>query len=375
MLPSFRLPMPAARFLSEYWQKKPLLMRQVANGLNHPDANTLAGLALEDEVESRLITGHGNGPWNLQHGPFQEQDFDLLPRENWTLLVQSVDCFLTEVSLLLDHFDFLPAWRLEDVMISYAAKGGSVGPHYDRYDVFLIQAQGQRRWKLGGVCDARTPLLPHDQLKLLEHMDVEEEHLLSPGDVLYLPPGVAHWGVAEDSQCITWSVGFRAPSPVDLLARLADQAAEEADDTLFTDPDRSLPEAREALSESDQRALLAQAIEALTPGIRRRALAALLSEARAPAGLEYEIDAERIADNAPDAALLRHGAARLILDDRGDAWLNGDHWPLSDDARPLASLLAQKRLYTEAELQDIMTDDGQDLLDEWIDAGYFAYLE
>lgn len=375
MLPTFRLPLPAERFLSEYWQKKPLLMRQVASGLAHPDANTLAGLALEDEVESRLISGHDRGPWNLQHGPFQERDFDLMPKENWTLLVQSVDCFLTEVSLLLDHFDFLPAWRLEDIMISYAAKGGSVGPHYDRYDVFLIQAQGKRRWKLGGQCDAHTPLQPNDQLKLLEHMDVVDEQVLAPGDVLYLPPGVAHWGIAEDSDCITWSVGFRAPSPVDVLARLADQAAEEADDTLFTDPDRELPEARERFEHDDQQSLADQAIAALTTGIRRRALATLLSEPRAPAGLDFEVDRQRLADNLPDALLVRHGATRLIIDDLGDAWLNGDHWPLGADAQPLASLLARQRHYTEAELQNVMTDEGQDLIDEWIDAGYFAYLE
>ena len=375
MLPTFRLPLTAERFLSEYWQKKPLLMRQVARGLAHPDANTLAGLALEDEVESRLISGHDQGPWNLQHGPFQERDFDLMPKENWTLLVQSVDCFLTEVSLLLDHFDFLPAWRLEDIMISYAAKGGSVGPHYDRYDVFLIQAQGKRRWKLGGHCDRHTPLLPNDQLKLLEHMDVEDEHVLSPGDVLYLPPGVAHWGIAEDSDCITWSVGFRAPSPVDVLARLADQAAEEADDTLFTDPGRQVPAERERFDREDQQALTDQAIAALTPGIRRRALAALLSEPRAAAGLDFEVDQQRLADNLPDALLVRHGATRLIIDDQGDAWLNGDHWPLTADARPLAALLARQRHYTDAELQDVMTDEGQDLIDEWIDAGYFAYLD
>src|SRR5690606_23850667 len=140
MLPTFRLPLPAERFLSEYWQKKPLLMRQVASGLAHPDANTLAGLALEDEVESRLISGHDRGLCSLQDCPFEQRDFGLVPREHRRLLVQSVDCFLTEVALLLDYFDFLPAWRLEDIMISYAAKDGSIGPHYDRYVVFLNQA-------------------------------------------------------------------------------------------------------------------------------------------------------------------------------------------------------------------------------------------
>ena len=375
MLPDFRLPLPADRFLRDYWQKQPLLMRQVATGLSHPDPETLAGLALEPEVESRLITGHGHGPWNLQHGPFSERDFQVLPRENWTLLVQSVDCFMTDVSLLLDRFDFLPGWRLEDIMISYASRGGSVGPHFDRYDVFLIQARGCRRWKLGGLCNSHTPLLQHDQLKLLESMDVEEEYVLQPGDALYLPPGVAHWGLAEDNDCVTWSVGFRAPSPIDVLARLADAAAEAGGDALYRDPERTPPSRREILARTDLDDLTLQAMDALQPAVRRHAIAALLSESRCPNGLDFDIDYEHIGAADPDIRLLRHGAARLIIDDLGDAWLNGDHWPLSEQSRPLAALLARQRRYTDNELQHVMSEDGQDLLDEWIDAGYFSYIE
>ncbi|MDF1780352.1 MAG: cupin domain-containing protein [Alcanivoracaceae bacterium] len=375
MRPQFTLPISGEQFLAEYWQKKPLVMRNVASGLSHPDADTLAGLALEDEVESRLITGHGNGPWNLQNGPFQDNDFNVLPRENWTLLVQSVDCFLTEVSLLLDRFDFLPSWRLEDIMISYAAKGGSVGPHFDRYDVFLIQASGKRRWKIGGPCDERTALLQHDQLKLLEKMDVREEYVLEAGDALYLPPGIAHWGTAEDSDCITWSVGFRAPSPIEVLGRLADQAAEMGGETLFRDTEREVPARREVLESADIARLTQQAIEALSPSIKRQALAALLSESRCPNGLDFEVDCQQVCAADETAMLVRHGAARLILDAENNAWINGDNWALSEDALPLARLLAKQRLYSDEELQALMTDDGQDLIDEWIDAGYFTWLE
>lgn len=375
MLPSFRLPLSAADFLARHWQKKPLLMRQAAAGLGHPDPELLAGLALEEAVESRLITGSGQGPWNLQHGPFTEQDFQVLPRENWTLLVQSVDHFLTEVSLLLDHFDFLPAWRLEDIMISYAARGGSVGPHFDRYDVFLIQARGRRRWQIGPRCDESTELLPHDQLRLLAQMPVVEEHVLEPGDVLYLPPGVGHWGIAEDSDCITWSVGFRAPRPTDLLDRLADALQEAGRDDLYTDPDRSPPADPSRLTGADLDDLVRQATGALTPGLKREAVACLLSEPRQPAGLDFEIDSEHIAAAAPDTRLVRHGAARLLLDDTGDAWLNGDRWRLSDETRPLVRLLATRRRYTDEDLEPLMTDEGQDLLDEWADAGYFQWLD
>lgn len=375
MLPSFHLPLPAADFLSRYWQKRPLLMRGAAAGLDHPDPSMLAGLSLEEQVESRLITGSGQGPWNLQHGPFTEQDFQVLPRENWTLLVQSVDHFLTEVSLLLDHFDFLPGWRLEDIMISYAARGGSVGPHFDRYDVFLIQARGRRRWQIGGQCGPDTPLQPHDQLRLLAAMPVEEEYVLEPGDVLYLPPGVGHWGIAEDSECVTWSVGFRAPAPTDVLDRLADTLQEHAAGLdLYTDPRRQPPADVSLLSSADLDDLVRQTLETLTPNLRRQALAALLSEPRQPAGLDFEIDCEHIAAAAPQAVLVRHGAARLLLDDTGDVWLNGDRWRLSDESRPLARLLAARRLYTDDDLEPLMTEEGQDLLDEWTDAGYFQWL-
>mgnify|MGYP005838386917 CR=1 FL=1 len=374
-LPQFILPLPAAQFLAEYWQKKALLMPAAASGLAHPDANTLAGLALEEDVESRLISGHGQGPWNVQHGSFTEQDFAALPKQNWTLLVQSVDHFLSEVSLLLDSFQFLPGWRLEDIMISYAARGGSVGPHYDRYDVFLIQARGQRRWQLGPHCDQHSPLLPHDQLRLLADMPVEQELLASPGDVLYLPPGVGHWGIAEDDDCLTWSVGFRAPSPADLLARLADQAIEQAgDQQRYHDPQRLPCKAPEHLTDDQVAALTDQALALVDRSAARSAMAALLSEPRQSAGLDFDIDCGHIAAAATDAALVRHGATRLLLDDVGLAWLNGAPCPLTEAQRPLVALLARQRRYSANQLAPLLTDEGRSLLEEWTDAGFFAVV-
>jgi 50S ribosomal protein L16 3-hydroxylase len=374
-LPAFTLPLSAAEFLQQYWQKKPLLMRAAATGLDHPDPDTLAGLALEDCVESRLISGAGDGPWNVQNGPFTEQDFSALPKQNWTLLVQSVDHFMTEVSLLLDSFAFLPGWRTEDIMLSYAVKGGSVGPHYDRYDVFLIQARGTRRWQLGGHCDDDTPRLPHEQLRLLANMDVEQEFVVEPGDVLYLPPGVSHWGVAEDDDCVTWSVGFRAPAPADLLARLADDAIEQADQTLFTDAGR-LPCSEPAiLSEDDMDSLRQQALTLITAAVTREALSSLLSEPLQPAGLDFDVDCGHIAAASPDTVMVRHGAARLLIDSAGSAWLNGECRTLSAAERPLATLLARQRQYTEKELQPHLNDESEQLLEEWIDAGFFTVIE
>lgn len=374
-LPSFTLPLSAAEFLRDYWQKKPMLMPAAARGLAHPDPDTLAGLALEDCVESRLISGAGQGPWTLREGPFSEDDFNALPERDWTLLVQSVDHFMTEVSLLLDSFAFLPGWRLEDIMLSYAVRGGSVGPHYDRYDVFLIQARGQRRWKIGPHCNEHTPLQPHDSLRLLADMPVQEEFLVGPGDVLYLPPGVAHWGVSEDDECVTWSVGFRAPAPADLLARLADTAIDRADQTLYSDPGRTPASAPEHLNTEDLADLRRQALALIDEDISREALAALLSEPRQPAGLDFDVDCGHIAAASPDTVLVRHGATRLLIDSDGHAWINGEQRQLNDDERPLATLLARQRRYTEMELQPLLNDQSEQLMEEWIDAGFFTVIE
>jgi 50S ribosomal protein L16 3-hydroxylase len=374
MLPEFKLPMAAGDFLARHWQKTPLFMPGAARGLEHPSAELLAALALEDVVESRIISGHGDGPWNAQNGPFSEADFNTLPARYWTLLVQSVDHYLTEVSLLLDSFDFLPGWRLEDIMISYAAEGGSVGPHFDRYDVFLLQAHGTREWHIGPTCDATTPLLDHAQLKLIDGMPVEQTFVASPGDVLYLPPGVGHWGTARDSDCVTWSVGFRAPALVDVLDRLADEAARGGADSLFTDPARTRPEDNTRLGANDQQMLVDQALTLLDSNVRRNALSALLSESRQPDGLDFAIDCGHIAASSPSATLVRHGAARLLVDDAGGVWLNGEYQALSGSALALAQRLAARRLYSDDDLGTL--DAAQEaLLDEWIDAGLLAWLE
>lgn len=215
----------AEQFLREYWQKKPLLIRQAIPGFVSPiDGNELAGLSLESEVESRIVLEHGNEPWELRHGPFTEQSFAELPDSHWTLLVQATDQFVPEVEQFLREFDFLPRWRFDDVMISYAAANGGVGPHYDNYDVFLLQAEGRREWKTGQLCDADSKLVEHPDLRILAEFDTEHTWVLEPGDMLYLPPRVAHWGTALDN-CMTWSFGYQAPSTSDALLSFTDYAA------------------------------------------------------------------------------------------------------------------------------------------------------
>jgi len=212
----------ARQFMRDYWQKKPLLVRQAFTDFESPiDADELAGLALEEEVESRLVIEHGETPWELRRGPFTEETFGTLPERDWTLLVQSVDQFVPEVAELLEHFRFLPSWRIDDVMISFAAPGGSVGPHFDNYDVFLLQGHGKRNWKVGQMCNSDSALLEHADLRILADFEQSDEWVLEPGDMLYLPPRLAHYGVAEDN-CLTYSVGFRAPSAAEVLTHFTD---------------------------------------------------------------------------------------------------------------------------------------------------------
>lgn len=220
----------AAHFLSHYWQKKPLL---IPNGVVTEDLtvrpDVLAGLALEDGIESRIVSSQ-DGIWQQSRGPFEATNFQV--PGPWTLLVQGVDRLLPEVAALRAYVGFLPQWRFDDIMISFATDGGSVGPHYDRYDVFLVQGEGKRRWRLGALCDSTTPTITQGELQLLAEFPAQEEYLLTPGDVLYVPPQLAHWGIAE-GESMTYSIGFRAPRIADLVARLADQTLDAVDSNLL----------------------------------------------------------------------------------------------------------------------------------------------
>ncbi|CAA9512052.1 MAG: FIG002776: hypothetical protein [uncultured Sphingomonadaceae bacterium] len=225
-------------FLRDYWQKKPLLIRNPWALWNNPlEPDELAGLACEDEVESRLIT-QTRDALKLEHGPLPESRFGELGENAWTLLVQAVDHHVPAVAALLQPFRFVPNWRVDDVMVSYATDRGGVGPHFDRYDVFLLQGLGKRRWRIGARCDETTELRPHADLRLLTHFEATEEWVLEPGDILYVPPRVAHDGVAVGDDCMTYSIGFRAPSRRELIEEWsAHLLAGMADDELYEDSD------------------------------------------------------------------------------------------------------------------------------------------
>lgn len=231
-----------AEFMAEYWQKKPLLIRGAMPGFSGLlDPSELAGLACDADVPARLIQfdperqQEGEG-WQVTQGPFDDDDFSALPAQYWTLLVQGVNHVLPEAQALLNQFKFVPNARLDDVMVSYAPTGGGVGAHIDSYDVFLLQGAGKRRWRISQQTDLR--LIPNAPLRILSHFECEQEWVLEPGDMLYLPPNVAHWGIAEDDDCMTYSIGFRAPAARELAIEFLESCRQEGmADELYRDPD------------------------------------------------------------------------------------------------------------------------------------------
>lgn len=238
-----RLPLgdiPLEVFLKEYWQKKPLFIPKALPDVVSPlSADELAGLACEEAVESRLVIREGtNDRWELSHGPFDEARFRTLPETHWTLLVQAVDHWVPEGAAFLEPFSFIPNWRIDDLMMSYSSQHGGVGPHYDNYDVFLVQVKGVRRWEIGGECDESTPRRSDTPVTILTDWVPQESYTLEPGDLLYVPPRFGHNGIALDSECLTCSVGFRAPSHREILREFSGAMSERVSEEIrFADPD------------------------------------------------------------------------------------------------------------------------------------------
>ncbi len=371
-------------FLAEYWQRKPLLIRQALPGFTSPlQADELAGLALEEDIESRLIIESKASPyWSLQCGPFDDDSFQSLPPSHWTLLVQAVDQWVPEVHDLLSHFDFLPQWRVDDIMLSYAADQGSVGPHYDQYDVFLLQGEGQRRWRLGQHCDINTPMLKGPELRIVDNFEQSEEWLLEPGDMLYLPPGLAHWGIAE-GECMTYSIGFRAPSATELLSDLATELLSQnnaANELVYRDPSLTKAMAKGAIDEGfidEVRNLLLRQLdnkEQLAQWFAR-----FMTTRKYPdLELEKEFDDEPGEDHPSfetldrDTVLCRHPTSRFaaLAGDPAHLAVDGELHPCT---QAFATTLADSRHFELAEL-GVLDSREQTLLDTLLGNGSLAPL-
>jgi 50S ribosomal protein L16 3-hydroxylase len=216
------------QFLDEYWQKKPLLIRQAWVDFESPiSPEDLAGLACEPDIESRLIEQHGQDrPWQVTNGPLSEADFARLPASKWTMLVQDVDKHFPDLHYILAPFSFIPDWRRDDLMISYAPVEGTVGAHTDGYDVFLLQAMGTRRWQISDTPLVDPPIIENLDVQILAEFTADHSWDLAPGDMLYLPPHYAHHGVAIND-CMTFSIGFRAPSQIDILDTMVNTMLEQ----------------------------------------------------------------------------------------------------------------------------------------------------
>ncbi|MGS0535815.1 JmjC domain-containing protein [Pseudoalteromonas sp. SaAl2] len=247
-------------FLSQYWQKKPLLIKQGFSEFEDPlDANELAGLAVEESIESRIITNHNN-EWLAHHGPFE--DFELLTEQNSTLLVQAVDHWHPDAAQLLEPFRFIPNWRIDDLMISFSTPGGGVGPHLDQYDVFIIQGEGKRHWRVGMPDSNLKQFAQNNSLLQVEQFPGVIDCILEPGDILYIPPGCPHEGYAVEN-ALNYSVGFRAPNQQDLLSSFADHIIDtEAGNTRYSDLQLELRASKGELiqAEADQVKKLIQSL-------------------------------------------------------------------------------------------------------------------
>jgi 50S ribosomal protein L16 3-hydroxylase len=349
-------------FLDNYWQKRPLLMRNAAP--DHDFAlspEELAGLACEEELESRMVLRHGAQDWELRHGPFDEQLFTSLPEKDWTLLVQDVDKYLPEVAKLLQAFHFIPSWRFDDVMISYAVPGGSVGPHTDTYDVFLIQARGQRRWQIGNRVE-NPALLPDLPIRVLADFEPEQEWVLEPGDMLYLPPGVAHWGIGEGGDCMTWSVGLRAPSVPEMLGSftqyLLDHAPEGAH---FTDPALS-PQESPARIRPEALAVTSELLDQwlLNPDLRQRWFGSFSTEVKEHLFIEpaeQTVEPARLPELFRQQNWQRHPFSRWAWSERTDAqglylFVCGEVFELPEGCRDKLRQLCDDRQLDQDLLQD-----------------------
>lgn len=359
-------------FLRDYWQKKPLIIRNALPGFINPlTADELAGLALEEGVESRMVfeTPKIAPHWQLKTGPFTEDDFTTLPKTHWTLLVQGVDRWVPGVNELLDHFDFIPQWRIDDVMISYAVKHGNVGPHYDNYDVFLYQAEGQRKWSLTTKnCNLENYLTQVD-LRIMAQFEVEEEYILEPGDMLYLPPHVGHHGVSLSDDCMTYSFGFRSYQGQEVWDSFGDFLSEKASATgLYKDPDWSDLAATSAIPEQayvQAKQLMQTMLNDELMLKRWFGCFATRIDQQAEQDLPEPLSDDEAGNRAAfirelrqSAGLLRDPTCRMAYQENDlQLFVNGCEWDITDVAPALVKHVANHRQLDSCDLLMFLNED------------------
>ena len=358
-----------SQFMKRHWQKKPLLVRNAIPGfvpcVGRADLVALAG---EEGVESRLIVDSPKG-WKMKHGPFPKRSLPPFSQKKWTFLVQGVDLHHDGVHALMQQFRFVPDARLDDVMISYATDGGGVGPHFDSYDVFLLQAHGQRRWRIGRNKD--LTLQSGVPLKILQNFEAEEEFLLNPGDMLYLPPKYAHDGVAK-GECMTWSMGFRAPQEGELarelLLGLADEAFDGVGDALYRDPKQAAVSSSAAIPQAlagFARQVVNKALQ--NPQLLDSLLGEYLTEPKAHVwfdGTQGELDVS--------AGVQLNRRTKMMYDSQ-HIFINGESFKVGGRDAIALRQLADDRVINGRKVKTLSADAKYALLD-WASAGWLQAL-
>jgi 50S ribosomal protein L16 3-hydroxylase len=363
---------PAA-FMRRHWQRRPMLVRRAWPGVQPPLARAaLFALAGDEGVESRLVERQGRGRparWSVRHGPLPRRALPPMSRPGWTLLVQGLDLHVDAAHAMLQRFAFVPQARLDDLMVSWASEGGGVGPHVDAYDVFLLQVQGRRRWRTAPVDRGGAAFRPGLPLRILQRFEPDEDHVLEPGDLLYLPPGWAHDGVAVGGDCMTCSIGFRTPSRTELAAELLQRIAEglpiDGDAARYRDPGQpaaaqpgAVPPALQAFARDS----VARALR--EPAAVAQALGEVLSEPKPRVVFEP-------GDALPPGAGVRLARASRMLHDERHVYLNGESFRAAGRDATLMRRLADRRRLSAVEVERLSAG-ARALLDEWVGAGWLV---
>jgi len=370
-----------SEFLSRYWQKKPVLLKGVLQPF--PDLITpeeLAGMSCDKDIESRLIIqAGGKNNWHLQRGPFSSATFKKLPKKKWTILVNGVDRFVPAVHAFLDNFSFVPFWRMDDVMISYAVDGGNVGAHVDNFDVFLVQASGRREWMIEDRPNLEDDFIPNLPVRLLRKFKPTHRWVLEPGDILYLPPRFAHHGIARGDRCMTISVGFRAPSLHEIINGVVSTALSHVNENIrYSDPELT-PQRPGEISRSAVRKIQQQLSKTiLSEQVTQDWLGSFITEPYSDVNLTS--NAEKIAPSKVRGALksaialVRGEGARMVYvphrAGRVTLYVNGSREELSGKTAALARELCDRIITPLRTVSPYLSDRGcQALLSSLISCG------
>ena len=370
------------KFLKEYWQKKPLLIKQaLPNFQGTIEADELAGLAMEQEIESRIIAQNDDKSWLVEHGPFES--FEKFGEENWTLLVQAVNNWSRETDQLISLFTFIPRWRIDDVMVSFSTPNGGVGAHLDQYDVFILQGEGKRRWQVGAPDSSLTTLIPHPDLKQVSEFTPIIDQITEAGDLLYIPPNHPHNGVSIENS-LNFSIGFQAPSNQDLWSAFADKLIdEELGSQRFPDPDRAVTDSPYQLKEEDINKIKSFMLEQLADQqLFSQFISQYLTQSHHTLELLIPMEAfttEQVTGFLEDDEIQFtpvSGIKSLVCyTPETNLFINGDKFQLTDETKELGNILAGSLPMTTEKAKSFMTClKNTQLLTNVLNKGYW-YIE